>query len=189
MKDEPSRTSGGDDLRRPARLWARPARSRRRGFSLLELTLAMLIMAVVLAMVAPTLRGFAASRQVKDTAAFIVALTKWARMQAISQGRTYRLYMDLDLREYWLEVQRGANFEELEVDYGQRFTVPEGVTIEWIESGTAERNGYLRFEPSGRISPSCRTRNRRTCMPGSVSPISSRKIVPLSADSNNPCLS
>ena len=44
-------------------------------------------------------------------------------------------------------------------------------------------------EPSGRISPSCSTRSSRTCMPGSVSPISSRKIVPLSAISKRPFLS
>ncbi len=124
-----------------------------RGFSLLELILAMLIMAGILAMAAPALRGFAASRQVRNTAADIVALTKWARCKAISEGRPYRLNLDLDYGEYWLTAQEGANFEELRVAFGQRYIIPEGVTIEWEESTEAERNGSIQFDPSGRTEP------------------------------------
>jgi Tfp pilus assembly protein FimT len=113
----------------------------------------MLIMAGILAMAAPSLRGFAASRQVRNAAAGIVTLTKWARLKAISEGRPYRLTIDLDYGEYWLTAQEGANFEELQVAWGQRYTIPEGVVVEWEESTEAERNGYIRFDPSGRTEP------------------------------------
>lgn len=133
----------------------RPVRPDRRGFSLLELILAMLIMAAVLAMVAPKFRGFAAARQVSDLAASMVVLTQWARHRAVSEGRSYRLYLDLDVEEpeYWLEAQVGANFEELEVSFGRRLGIPESITVEWENSADAERRSYIEFDPGGRAVP------------------------------------
>jgi prepilin-type N-terminal cleavage/methylation domain-containing protein len=123
------------------------------GFSLLELILAMLIMATLLAVVAPNLRGFTASRQTQNTAAAMVALTRWARLQAAAEGRPYRLNVDIDTGEYWLTAQDGANFEELGTSLGQRFLVPDGVTLEWKDSPIAEDEGYLSFDPGGHAEP------------------------------------
>src|SRR3972149_3661562 len=66
------------------------------GFTLLELILVMVILSTVLAMAAPSLRGFFASRQIQDAAAQILALTQFARSQAVSEGTTYRLNFDPD---------------------------------------------------------------------------------------------
>src|SRR5947207_6133930 len=63
----------------------------RRGFTLLELVVVMLILTVMLAMVAPSLSGFGRGRQAEQAAANILALSRWAREQAISDGRVYRL--------------------------------------------------------------------------------------------------
>jgi Tfp pilus assembly protein FimT len=54
--------------------------------TLLELILVMVILSTVLAMAAPSLRGFFASRRTQDTAAQILALTQLARSQAICEG-------------------------------------------------------------------------------------------------------
>jgi len=123
------------------------------GFSLLELILVLLIMSVILAMTAPTFRGFAASRQVNDAASSIVSLIKWARMQAASEGRPYRLNVDIDLGEYWLTAQVGPNFEELRKSMGQIFSVPQEIILRWQDSNRAEQYGYIQFEPDGRAEP------------------------------------
>lgn len=131
----------------------RPSRSPSGGFSLLELILVMLIIAVVLAIAAPTLRGFASSRQVRDAAASLVVLTQWARMKAVSEARRYRLNIDIEEGEYWLEAQEGANFKELGVDFGQRFEFPVGITVEWEKPTQGGRGETIEFGPSGRTEP------------------------------------
>jgi prepilin-type N-terminal cleavage/methylation domain-containing protein len=135
------------------------------GFTMLELTLVLGILALILALAAPRFRGFAASREAHDTAASLVTLIKWARMQAIDEGRLYRLYVDMDLQEYWVAGQEGANFTRPPVSLGQRFLVPYGVTLRWENSQRyqqsqrnsqrdSQRNSpqgsYIEFDPSGR---------------------------------------
>ena len=65
------------------------------GLTLLELVLVMVIICTILAMAAPSLRGFFTSRETSDAAAQIVALTHLARSQAITEGRVYRLNLDV----------------------------------------------------------------------------------------------
>ena len=136
------------------------------GFTMLELTLVLAILALILALAAPRFRGFAASREVHDTAASIVTLIKWARMQAIDEGRLFRLYVDMDLQEYWAAGQEGSAFVHPRVSMGQRFFLPEGVTLRWQDpelsrtrsqrtsQRTSQRNSpqssYIEFDPSGR---------------------------------------
>ncbi|MBM4024858.1 MAG: prepilin-type N-terminal cleavage/methylation domain-containing protein, partial [Planctomycetes bacterium] len=62
-----------------------------RGMTLLELILVLIILSTVLALAAPSLRGFFASRRIDGAAAQILALTQWARSQAVSEGIVYRL--------------------------------------------------------------------------------------------------
>ena len=74
----------------------------------------MLILSTVLAMAAPSLRGFFTSRRLDDAAAQILALTQFARSQAISEGIVYRLNFDTRDRTYWLTAQKAGVFESLE---------------------------------------------------------------------------
>ena len=76
------------------------------GFTLLELILVMVILSTVLAMAAPSLRGFFGSRKTNDTASQILSLTQFARSQAISEGIIYRLNFDTRERTYWLTAQK-----------------------------------------------------------------------------------
>ncbi|MHC4330298.1 MAG: pilus assembly FimT family protein, partial [Planctomycetota bacterium] len=109
---------------------SRTHRGRSGGFTLLELILVMVILSTVLAMAAPSLRGFFASRQTHDTAAQILALTQLARSQAISGGVVYRLNFDTRQRTYWLTAQQAGAFEELRMGLGQVFTLPKDMVME-----------------------------------------------------------
>ena len=123
------------------------------GFTLLELIIVMLIVCTVLAMAAPSLRGFFASRRTADAVDQILALTMYARTQAVSDGRVYRLNFDLDAGTYWLTAQAEGGFQGLGSEFGRTFSFPQETRADWEDSSDASANGYIQFYPSGRVDP------------------------------------
>jgi len=125
---------------RPARTiaagrWAGPRRGRvaasrgRAAFTMLELILVLLVMAVVLGLSAPALRGFFASRQTADAAVTMLCLTQYARSLSASEGRPCRLMIDPDAGEYWLTIQDQGAYVMLGREMGRRFRLPEGARV------------------------------------------------------------
>ena len=112
----------------------------------------MSLLCIIMAMAAPSLRGFGRGRGAGDCAAQIVALGGYARTQAISQGLVYRLNLDPAARTYWLTVQREKVFEFLGEESGRTFTAPDGVDINWDVLERADGR-YVEFHPSGRTEP------------------------------------
>jgi type II secretion system protein H len=123
-----------------------------KGFTLLELILVMVILSTVLAMAAPSLRGFFGSRKTHDEAARLLALTQFARSQAISEGIIYRLNFDTTERTYWLTSQRAGVFEELETEFGYVFTFPNDITVELEEVEKDDDEMFLAFTPQGTVT-------------------------------------
>jgi prepilin-type N-terminal cleavage/methylation domain-containing protein len=124
----------------------------KRGFTLLELILVMVILSTVLAMSAPSLRGFFGSRQTHDTAAQILALTQLARSQAISEGIVYRLNFDTRERTYWLTAQQSGTFEELKTEFGRIFTLPKDMVMELEDVQEEDTEKFLVFTPQGTVT-------------------------------------
>ena len=110
----------------------------------------MVIICTVLAMAAPSLRGFFASRQTADAAAQILALTQLARSRAVAEGSIYRLNLDVEGGTYWLTVQQGGTFENLRSEFGRVFSLPEGTVVSWEAPPHGVSPGYIEFYPSGR---------------------------------------
>jgi len=122
------------------------------GFTLLELILVMVILSTVLAMAAPSLRCFFASRQTHDAAAQILALTQLARSQAISEGIVYRLNFDTRQRTYWLTAQQAGIFEQLKTGLGQIFTLPKDMVMELEDIEEQDMDMFLSFTPYGTVT-------------------------------------
>ncbi|MEK7996541.1 MAG: GspH/FimT family pseudopilin [Planctomycetota bacterium] len=125
---------------------------KKRGFTLLELILVMLILSTVLAMAAPSLRGFFGSRKTHDEAAQILALTQFARSQAISEGIIYRLNFDTRERTYWLTAQQSGTFEKLKTEFGQVFTFPNDIIAELEDVEKKDDEMFLEFTPQGTVT-------------------------------------
>ncbi len=125
----------------------------RAAFTLLELVLVMMLICTVLAMAAPSLRGFFASRETADTASSLVALTQLARSQAIAEGAPYRLNLDAGSGRYWLTVQQAGAFVNLTSDFGRIFHLPDGVQAELDVDGASADRDYVTFYPDGRTEP------------------------------------
>ncbi len=124
----------------------------RPGMTLLELILVMIILTVVLAMAAPSLRGFFASRRTHDTAAQILALTQLARSQAISEGIIYRLNFDTTERTYWMTAEQEGLYEKLENDFGRVFSLPKDVVMELDDLERKDGLSFLKFTPQGTVT-------------------------------------
>ena len=123
-----------------------------RGMTLLELILVMLILSTVLAMAAPSLRGFFASRRIDDAAVQILALTQFARSQAITEGIVYRLNVDTHDRVYWLTAQKAGVFEKLETEFGQVYTLPKDVELDLEDFDQKDKDVFLTFSPHGTVT-------------------------------------
>ena len=121
------------------------------GFTLLELVLVMAIIAILSAIVVPTLGGFSRGRKLNNVTQQLLAVANSARAHAMLDGVVYRLNFDINSKRYWLTLQQDdgsfVNADEQDLNY----TIPDG-----IEIGTDIQNQsdgtYVEFQPSGRIS-------------------------------------
>ncbi len=132
------------------------------GFTLLELILVLVVLAIVLATVAPSMRGLAQSRETADAALRVVAMTHRARAQAIAEGRPYRLNLDPNGRRCWLSAQSGAAYADVTDPLARSYTPPEDVSITLESTFSEPGTPYVLFHPSGRCeAASILVRGRR----------------------------
>ena len=130
----------------------RARQSRSRGFTLIELILVMAIMAFFAAMIAPSLVAFATNRANNNAATMILALTGYARAEAINEGCTYRLNFDPSSNSLWLTTADGAVFNPPPGDYGKHFQLSGGATLT-LDIAPHDDGQYVEFQPSGRSDP------------------------------------
>jgi type II secretion system protein H len=77
-------------------------RLRRRGFTLIELILVMSLLVIVIALVAPSLGNFFRGRNLDSESRRFLALTRYARSRAVSEGVPMLLWLDPSQRAYGL---------------------------------------------------------------------------------------
>jgi type II secretion system protein H len=121
----------------------------RRGFTLLELVVVMLLLTIVMAMTAPALRNFWKGNRVKDAGDQLAAMTRLARTSAISDGMMYRLAIDEDGKGYALMMLQGQAFV---LAPGHDYELPAEVQIEVMKSDGSSAL-WIDFHPSGRTEP------------------------------------
>ena len=121
------------------------------GFTLLELVLVMVIIAITLAAVAPKLRGWSRGRELRNQADQFIYITRFARAQAASDGTTYRLTIDSNAGTYQLTKQEGPNFVAVPFDFGEAQRLPEGYHVEIAaQQGAPTTSNTIDFYSSGR---------------------------------------
>jgi type II secretion system protein H len=99
-------------------------------FTLLELVLVMLIIAIMSAIAAPALIRFAAGRQVDNYSRSLLAAARYARAQSISEARVYRLNLDEKTAEFWLTADNGGGtFAATGGDYSKPSNPPVGLSM------------------------------------------------------------
>jgi len=131
------------------------------GFTLLELSLVLLIIVVVLALVVPRLRE--PGRAELDAQAHRLTLVfRLLRSQAVLNGAAYRLNYDLDQQRYWVTPgDQASELADFIRDFGalaRATRLPEPVVIMDVVLPTlvgkiAQGQIYTTFYPDGSIDP------------------------------------
>lgn len=116
----------------------------------MELVLVLVVISVVLAMTAPMLRGFFASRQTADAATAVLAMTRYARSQAVSLGQPCRLNFDTAAGTCYLTHQKAGAYVTIQTDAGRTVQMPEGSSVRLQSEGATTPPQYIQFYPSGR---------------------------------------
>lgn len=119
------------------------------GFTLIELILVMIILTTVLAIASPSLKGFFSSRKINDAAQQIIAMTRYAKTNAVYSSNYYRLNFDLNKKRYWLSVLKESEFVRLENDLGRYFDMPADTSFEFDNLPQQGGIYYLEYNPQG----------------------------------------
>lgn len=121
-------------------------------FTLIELILVLAVISMVLTLCAPAMRGFFESRQTAEAAQNVLAMTRWARSEAVTRGNPCRLNFDSAAGCYWLTEQNAGCYVPIRSDIGRRFQLPDGVDLHLLIDGNAILGaaGCIQFQPTGR---------------------------------------
>ena len=124
---------------------------RSKAFTLLELILIMIILCTVLAMAAPSLRGFFSSRQLNDIGEQILVMTRYAKIQSVFQGRNYRVNFEInkDRRICWISVLNESQYELLQTGFGNDFQIPSDIKVTFEDVLEEAGIHYFEFDPKG----------------------------------------
>ena len=128
-------------------------RSNPAGFTLLELILVMVIICTALALAAPSLNGWARGSKMRDQVDQFIALTQFARTQAISTATVHRLQIDGAARGYYVLIQDAdGQFVQLNTEMGQQFQLPDEFSLKMTDDSGQNRD-FVDFYPTGRTDP------------------------------------
>lgn len=122
---------------------------RTKAFTLLELILVMIIMCSILAMAAPSLRGFFTSNRLKDLSERILAMTRYAKVQSIFESNEYRVNFDMYRRRFWISSSSENQQERLANNFGNYYLIPEEIEISFDNLPSEKGIYYFQFNPRG----------------------------------------
>jgi prepilin-type N-terminal cleavage/methylation domain-containing protein len=129
-------------------------RSRERGFTLIELSIVILILAIVARFAIPKIRSITGA-ELRATTRRLAYTTRYLYEEAALSGAMFTLYLDLDRQEYWIEradPQTGETVEEADV-LARRVRLPPDVHIVDVGVPGAETRSAgivpTRFFPEG----------------------------------------
>lgn len=130
-----------------------PAQPSRHAFTLIELVLVMAIIAIALAIAAPNLNGWNHGSQLRNAGDQFLTIARYAKAQAISQGKIFRLNVDPGAGHYWLTVQQAQDqFGPVDSEYGQIYSMTDGMQLAMTDLQNKPINS-VDFYPSGRVTP------------------------------------
>ncbi|MEK7286850.1 MAG: type II secretion system protein [Nitrospirota bacterium] len=110
-------------------------KNKKRGFTLIELVVVIMILGMIAALIFPRIGAFQAG-EMKRTARRFTILIQQMTTDAASARERYRLYFNLDSDEYWMILVSETIREEdkkiflREKPIGIRKRLPEGMTFE-----------------------------------------------------------
>ncbi|HUL31896.1 MAG TPA: GspH/FimT family pseudopilin, partial [Thermodesulfobacteriota bacterium] len=106
----------------------------KKGFSLIEVIVVLVILSLTIALVGPSLSRFSSTLELKTTAKKVSAILRFYRSEAINRGKVYHVLFDPDLNEVRVqpvapsEDQGEGPSKEENIPF-KVFAIPKGVRI------------------------------------------------------------
>lgn len=123
-----------------------------RGFTILELVIVLMLMAIVLAAVAPSLTGWNRGQRLDNAAGRLLAASRFARSEAISAAAPHRLEIDALGGSYRVTRLEAQSYMPVAGEFGRNAILPEAMVINIArqdESGAS----VIEFYANGRLTP------------------------------------
>jgi type II secretion system protein H len=129
-------------------------RSAKSGFTLFELVMVLLVIAVVVALAQPSFTNWSRASRLRNTGYEFLALTQYARTQAVANGRIYRIMINKvnGLNYFWVEAQDGTQFAALPAPEGRLHRIPDDFSAATSQEDSRNNHGFC-FYPTGRCDP------------------------------------
>jgi type II secretory pathway pseudopilin PulG len=87
--------------------WPRQARAGARAFSLLEISIALLLLGLMMAVAVPGINALSGA-DLKKSSGMMQGLLRDTYARSAISGHTHRVVLDLELHAYWVEVTEGG---------------------------------------------------------------------------------
>lgn len=111
-----------------------------------------MIIAVIMAIAAPSLRGFTRGARLRDVAADFVATTQLARLNAATTASTHRITLG-DEYGWALTSMQGDQFVNVDImDARPDQPLPEGYRVQIMDLNNAPLEA-IEFYPTARVTP------------------------------------
>ncbi|OGP88481.1 MAG: type II secretion system protein GspH [Deltaproteobacteria bacterium RBG_16_48_10] len=127
-----------------------------RGFSLLELTVVLVLLSLFIALIAPSLSRFSKSVELKASAKKVAAILRYYRSEAINKGKVYQVFFDSNLMEVKVQSIESEDQEETgkkeATDAQKTFFLPVGVQMKELNIESTQYPSDLpaiEFYPNG----------------------------------------
>jgi type II secretion system protein H len=131
---------------------ARRPYQQRRGFTLIELILVMLMLIIAVSIVVPSMEKFFGGRSLDSEVRRFIALTRYAQSRAVSEGTPMLLWIDPKAGNYGLQQETGYTDGDAKAE---QFSLSDGLSIGLDNSKSSKlapgKRIGIRFSPDGNI--------------------------------------
>jgi type II secretion system protein H len=128
---------------------------RKKGFSLIELMVVLILISLTIALVTPSLSRFSKTVELKGAAKKVSTILRYCRSEAVNKGQVYQALFDSNSRE--VRVQSMAWKEEKDEKKEGKisekvYPLPQGIRMKEVESPSSQSpsdSPLIEFYPNG----------------------------------------
>ncbi len=124
-----------------------------KGFTLIELTIVIVILGVMLSLIIPRL-GEIGEANLKQSARHITGMIRFLRDEAQARKAVYRLRFDIQEGHYWAEVmtlttEQTVEFRRFQSEIGSEGSLAGQTTFRDVQVSSHSDDPYIQFTPDG----------------------------------------
>ncbi len=123
------------------------------GFTLIELILVLVLIAIITTAATPALRGFTQRGSLDDAAAALLALTQQAQTRAAHEAIPYRVVFDLDAHAAWLEKIGDEGYQRVDEPGVEPVAWNAALMIVSNIEPDIHQQRIINFDPTGLVTP------------------------------------